>query len=80
MCFDEVQAGFYRMGELFGFMTYGDFIEPDLISLGKGISSSLPMSAVLGRSEIIDIDLSANLSGTHAGKLSGLRMHIRNSH
>ena len=71
VCFDEVQAGFYRMGQLFGFMTYGDFIEPDLISLGKGISSSLPMSAVLGRSEIIDIDLSANLSGTHAGNALG---------
>jgi 4-aminobutyrate aminotransferase-like enzyme len=67
VCFDEVQAGFYRMGELFGFMTYGDFIEPDLITLGKGISSSLPMAAVLGKSEIIDVDLSANLSGTHAG-------------
>lgn len=67
VCFDEVQSGFYRMGELFGFMTYGDFIEPDLITLGKGISSSLPMAAVLGKSEIIDVDLSANLSGTHAG-------------
>ena len=67
VCFDEVQAGFYRMGELFGFMTYGDFIEPDLIALGKGISSSLPMAAVLGKSEIIDVDLNANLSGTHAG-------------
>jgi 4-aminobutyrate aminotransferase/(S)-3-amino-2-methylpropionate transaminase len=67
VCFDEIQAGFYRMGDLFGFMTYGDFIEPDLISLGKGISSCLPMSAVLGKSEIIDIDQGANLSGTHAG-------------
>jgi 4-aminobutyrate aminotransferase/(S)-3-amino-2-methylpropionate transaminase len=67
ICFDEVQSGFYRMGELFGFMTYGDFIKPDLISVGKGISSCLPMSAVLGRKEIIDVDLNANLSGTHAG-------------
>ena len=71
VCFDEVQAGFYRMGKLFGFMTYGDFIEPDMITLGKGISSSLPMSAVLGRAEIIDVDLDANLSGTHAGNALG---------
>jgi 4-aminobutyrate aminotransferase-like enzyme len=67
VCFDEVQAGFYRMGELFGFMTYGDYIEPDLISVGKGISSCLPIAAVLGRADIIDLDLDANLSGTHAG-------------
>jgi len=67
VCFDEVQAGFYRRGELFGFMTYGDYIEPDLISVGKGISSCLPISAVLGRSDIIDLDMDANLSGTHAG-------------
>tara|TARA_R110000824_G_scaffold96174_1_gene230600 strand:+ start:334 stop:1602 length:1269 start_codon:yes stop_codon:yes gene_type:complete len=67
ICFDEVQAGFYRMGKLFGYMTYGDYIKPDLITLGKGISSSLPISAVLGKSEIIDVDLDANLSGTHAG-------------
>lgn len=67
VCFDEIQAGFYRMERLYGYMTYGDFIEPDLISLGKGISSCLPVSAVLGRKEIIDIDSSANLNGTHAG-------------
>ena len=67
VCFDEVQAGFYRMEELYGYMTYGDFIEPDLISLGKGISSSLPVSAALGKKEIIDIDSTANLNGTHAG-------------
>jgi len=67
ICFDEIQSGFYRMGELFGYMTYGDFLEPDLVATGKGISSCLPMSAVLGRADIIDVDMDANLSGTHAG-------------
>ena len=67
VCFDEVQAGFYRMGKLYGYTTYGDFIEPDLISLGKGLSSCLPVSAVLGREELINIDPTANLNGTHAG-------------
>ncbi len=65
-CFDEVQSGFYRMGTLYGYQTYGDY-EPDLITLGKGLTSSLPLSAVLGRKEIIDCDSSANLSSTHAG-------------
>ena len=54
------------MGPLFGYMTYGDY-EPDLICVGKGITSSLPLSAVLSRKEIIDIDSTANLSSTHAG-------------
>jgi len=67
VCFDEVQAGFYRMGELYGYMTYGDYIKPDLICLGKGISSSLPMSALLGTKEIIDVDFEAKVGGTHSG-------------
>jgi len=66
-CVDEVQAGFYRMGTLYGYMTYGKHIEPDLICVGKGLTSSLPMSAVLAKEDIIDVDESANLSGSHAG-------------
>jgi len=65
-CFDEVQSGFYRMGELYGYMIYGDY-KPDIVTLGKGLTSSLPLSAVLSRKEIIDADSSANLSSTHAG-------------
>ena len=66
ICFDEVQSGFYRMGKLYGYMTYGDF-KPDLICLGKGITSSLPLSAILATKELIDVDLDTNLSSTHAG-------------
>lgn len=78
VCFDEVQSGFYRMGELYGYMTYGDNIKPDLICLGKGISSSVPMSAILGTKEIIDVDLNANLSGTHAGNTLGCAACLAN--
>ena len=54
------------MGTLYGDMTYGDY-EPDIITVGKGLTSSLPLSAVLSRTEIIDIDMKANLSSTQAG-------------
>tara|TARA_R110002049_G_scaffold15803_1_gene64093 strand:- start:100 stop:588 length:489 start_codon:yes stop_codon:yes gene_type:complete len=47
-------------------MIYGDY-KPDIVTLGKGLTSSLPLSAVLSRKEIIDADSSANLSSTHAG-------------
>ena len=65
VCFDEIQAGFYRMGEIYGYMTYGEQIEPDIVCLGKGISSSLPLSAVLSTKELIDG--AQKIGGTHAG-------------
>ncbi|MBI2065434.1 MAG: aminotransferase class III-fold pyridoxal phosphate-dependent enzyme [Candidatus Yanofskybacteria bacterium] len=66
ICFDEMQSGFYRIGPLYGYMTYGE-IEPDILCLGKGMASSLPLSAVLSRDEIIDYDKKADLHGTHSG-------------
>ncbi len=67
IAFDELQAGFYRLGPIYGYMTYGEHIEPDLVGLGKGISSSLPIGGVLGKKEIFDIDEKADLHGTHSG-------------
>ena len=60
---DEVQAGFGRTGKLFGFQHYN--IEPDLVCMGKAISSSLPLSAIIGRSELINMD--ASMNSTHGG-------------
>ncbi|MBF0546922.1 MAG: aspartate aminotransferase family protein [Candidatus Riflebacteria bacterium] len=67
ICFDEMQAGFYRLGEVYGYMTYDEAIQPDLLCLGKGISSSLPIAAVLSRNELVNIDTQADLHGTHSG-------------
>ncbi len=61
--FDEVQAGFGRTGKLFTFEHYG--VKADMVCCGKGISSSLPLAAVLGRVEILDIP--SDLSSTHTG-------------
>lgn len=67
VCFDEMQAGFYRLGPVYGYMTYGREIHPDLICVGKGISSSLPVAAVITRKDIAELDPSADLHGTHSG-------------
>ena len=53
LIFDEVQAGFGRTGTYWGFEHYG--VVPDLVCCGKGISSGLPLSAVIGRPEIMDL-------------------------
>jgi 4-aminobutyrate aminotransferase/diaminobutyrate-pyruvate transaminase/4-aminobutyrate aminotransferase/(S)-3-amino-2-methylpropionate transaminase len=62
---DEVQAGFGRTGKFWGFEHYG--IEPDLIACGKGISGSLPISAVIGRQEILDQFPPGSMTSTHSG-------------
>ena len=65
ICFDEIQAGFYRMGELYGYQTYGEHIKPDIICLAKALSAPMPMSVVLSTSDLIDD--TSRLGGTHAG-------------
>ncbi len=65
MCYDEVQAGFGRTGKMFGYEHYG--VRPDLIACGKGISSSLPISAVIGREDIMDLYAPGSMTSTHSG-------------
>jgi 4-aminobutyrate aminotransferase-like enzyme len=65
LIFDEVQAAFARTGKWFGFEHYG--VEADLICLGKGITASLPMSAVAGRAAILDLPDHGEMSSTHTG-------------
>jgi 4-aminobutyrate aminotransferase/(S)-3-amino-2-methylpropionate transaminase len=62
---DEVQAGFGRTGTLWGFEHYG--IVPDLALFGKGISSSLPLAAVVGTAEIMDSQAIGTMTSTHTG-------------
>ena len=62
---DEVQAGFGRTGTLWGFEHYG--VLPDLTTWGKGISSSLPIAAVAGRPDVMDLHASGSMTSTHTG-------------
>ena len=65
LIYDEVQGGFGRTGKLFGFMHAG--IVPDLVCCGKGISSSMPLSCVIGREEIMDTYGPGEMTSTHTG-------------
>ena len=62
---DEVQAGFGRCGTMWGFEHYG--IVPDLACFGKGFSSSLPIAAVAGRPDIMDLHPAGSMTSTHTG-------------
>src|SRR5713226_1392247 len=62
---DEVQAGFGRTGTMWGFEHYG--IVPDLACFGKGISSSLPLAAVAGRPDVMDLHPAGSMTSTHTG-------------
>jgi 4-aminobutyrate aminotransferase-like enzyme len=62
---DEVQSGFGRTGRMFAFEHYD--ITPDLICCGKGISSSFPIAAVIGRADIMDLYPPGSMTSTHSG-------------
>lgn len=61
---DEVQAGFGRSGKWFTFEHYD--VKPDLIACGKGISSSLPISAVIGRNDVMNMYPPGSMTSTHS--------------
>ena len=65
LTFDEVQSGFGRTGRFWAFEHYG--VVPDLICCGKGISSSMPVSAVIGRADILDQFPPGSMTSTHTG-------------
>ena len=62
--FDEVQSGFGRTGKMFCYEHYG--VKPDIICCGKGISSSLPISAVVGREDIMGLYPPGAMTSTHS--------------
>jgi len=62
---DEVQSAFGRAGSMFACEQFG--LKPDLVVAGKGISSSLPLTVMLGRSRLLDGAPPRTLSSTHGG-------------
>jgi len=62
---DEVQTGFYRTGKPFAVSHSG--VAPDLIACAKSIAAGLPLSAVVGRAEVMDAPAPGQLGGTFSG-------------
>jgi 4-aminobutyrate aminotransferase/(S)-3-amino-2-methylpropionate transaminase len=62
---DEVQTGFGRTGRMWGIEHAG--VEPDLVVLAKSVAAGLPLSAVIGKAEIMDAPGDSAIGGTYVG-------------
>ena len=62
---DEVQSGFARTGKLFAMNHYET--KADLITMAKSLGGGFPISAVVGRVDVMDAPNPGGLGGTYAG-------------
>jgi 4-aminobutyrate aminotransferase/(S)-3-amino-2-methylpropionate transaminase len=62
---DEVQTGAGRTGTWLAIEHSG--VAPDLITMAKSMAGGFPLSAVIGRAEVMDAPAAGGLGGTYAG-------------
>ncbi|TMF77343.1 MAG: 4-aminobutyrate--2-oxoglutarate transaminase [Chloroflexi bacterium] len=62
---DEIQTGFGRTGKFFAIEHSG--VQPDLITVAKSLAAGFPLSAVIGRAQVMDAPDPGGLGGTYAG-------------
>jgi 4-aminobutyrate aminotransferase/(S)-3-amino-2-methylpropionate transaminase len=62
---DEIQTGFGRTGRFLASEHSG--IEPDIVTLAKSLAAGYPLSAVVGRSELMDAPGPSAIGGTYVG-------------
>lgn len=65
LIFDEVQSGMGRTGKLFAYEHFG--VKPDILTSAKGIANGFPLSAVIGKKEIME----QWHAGAHGGTFGG---------
>jgi 4-aminobutyrate aminotransferase/(S)-3-amino-2-methylpropionate transaminase len=65
MIADEVQSGMGRTGKMFA-IEYADVV-PDIVTIAKSIASGMPLSAVVGKTELLDAVQPGGLGGTYGG-------------
>ncbi|MBX3702543.1 MAG: 4-aminobutyrate--2-oxoglutarate transaminase [Steroidobacteraceae bacterium] len=62
---DEIQCGAGRTGRMFAMEHYG--LAADITTLAKSLAGGFPLSAVVGRAEVMDACPPGGLGGTYAG-------------
>lgn len=66
---DEIQTGYARTGRMFAVEYAG--VEPDIMTVAKGIAGGFPIAAVVGRQAVMDGPEPGGLGGTYAGSPLG---------
>ncbi|MEO0137158.1 MAG: acetyl ornithine aminotransferase family protein [candidate division WOR-3 bacterium] len=71
LVFDEIQSGLGRTGKWFACDHVN--VAPDIILIAKAIASGLPMSATVGKAELMDcrVDSRAWVPGSHGSTFGG---------
>ena len=62
---DEVQTGFARTGKMFAMEHFG--VCPDLMTMAKSMAGGTTLSAVVGKTSVMDAPAPGGLGGTYAG-------------
>ena len=62
---DEVQSGMGRTGKLWAIEHMG--VVPDLVTTAKSLAAGMPLSAVVGRAEVMEAPHPGGLGGTYSG-------------
>jgi 4-aminobutyrate aminotransferase/(S)-3-amino-2-methylpropionate transaminase len=65
LVFDEIQSGMGRTGKLWASEHSG--VVPDLLTTAKSLGAGMPISAVVGRAEIMEAPHPGGLGGTYSG-------------
>ncbi|MBS0252519.1 MAG: 4-aminobutyrate--2-oxoglutarate transaminase [Proteobacteria bacterium] len=62
---DEIQTGFARTGKMFAMEHFG--VKADVVTMAKGLAGGMPLSAIVGRADVMDASNPGGLGGTYAG-------------
>lgn len=62
---DEIQSGMGRTGKMWAIEHWG--VEPDMITVAKSLAAGMPLSAVVGKRDIMDSVHRGGIGGTYGG-------------
>ena len=65
LIFDEIQSGFARTGKWASWQHFG--VTPDLSTYAKSMASGMPVSAIMGKTEVMDSVAPGTIGGTYIG-------------